>query len=164
MTIHSNPLDAKIAARNAVHAAALEYWPKLRVALCPFVGKKITTVSGRLTAKVLAALPESGAGRAQPTPVHLWYQASSYTLRVTFEVCECSAGRHDCSIAQYAETCIPLGDIKDGVLTDLIAPYDLRTDYNADNIRELREQVQTVRNELQTLENCLVHFGEHDNG
>lgn len=160
--MHATALDAKVAARNRVHALALAHWEEMREALRPFIGRKVQNVGGDIAAKVKAVLP-TGEGWEGLHRMH--YEATSYSLRVSLHTVESGpgmCGRTDYQIAHYAEVSLHLGSLDKGVLTELGQIYPLRTDYTAAEVQRWREELDAADKAKREAEYRLVLFGQYD--
>lgn len=160
MKVYATRLEAKVAARNAVNALALEMAPKMIEALKPFVGQKILNQGSVLSAKVKAALPPTEATHER----HFWYSPSEYGVWAHFKTCICSAGNQpDYTVASYAEQAFLIGDIKDHVLTGIRNGQTARTDFTTEEVRKAREAFKAAQSALDDARSALCGFGEYDN-
>lgn len=163
--MNKTQLEAKVAARNAVHALVLEILPKVRAAVAPLVGKKVACKAGGLTVaaqKVLDPL------RIEPSEFarHLWFRVSDYSLSVEFRTCEIYPLRGDASGSAYADSSWTIGDIREGTLTSLYEggqASSVRTDYTVAEVEKLREVESAARKTADDTKYALCHFGTRDN-
>lgn len=158
--IHTNTLAAKVAARNAVNRFANEWYAKAVEALKPFIGQKICKVDDTLLKKVKEALPEfPWSNQTQG-----FYRADRYTLKFDLKTHECSRGKGgpDYSVASYADQILYLGDLTDGVLTQLYDAPNFKTDYTEEFIVQTREAVRQAETALNKVRNSLGDFGMWD--
>lgn len=160
MKVYATRLEAKVAARNAVNALALEMTPKMIEALKPFVGQKILNQGNVLSAKVKATLPAT-----EHTPERqFWYTANQYSVWVNFKTCTCSAGNQpDYTVASYAEQAFLIGDVEGHTLKSVLNSQSARTDFTTEEVRKAREAFKAAQSALDDARSALCGFGEYDN-
>lgn len=152
---HPTQLAAKVAARNAVHAALIAAAPAYFALGAQFAGKKIRKADGSFTKEFRAALPVGAMGD--------YWLSSNYSLARVFKVCV-NGPRH----AAYAEATLYIGEIEGSTLKNVeysaqFKPENFRTDYDAATIAGARLDVSAKRRALQEAESAISYFGEHDN-
>ena len=154
-----NKIETKVAARNEVNTIARAYTAKCRLALAPFIGKKILLSSGGNSAKFTAA-----AG-ALNLPISCYISTGhGYSVTANFRVAKTSdAGTF------YAEATLYLFDIDRAGVMVANPAYDshvdadhYRTDFDAESIVYARGAVAAARAALQIAERNLCSFGEND--
>ncbi len=161
-------LNAKVRAQNKVNARANALHPELLEIFRPYVGKKILTNSG-FVAKLkpaLAALRE----RESAAKFQLCPGSTTYTLSFSLRGWESYNGE------QYggasAEATLYVGDMNrpgsgvysgDALATLHTEPPALRTDYSADEVRELRKTAAAAEQAARDAESALFPFGKYDN-
>lgn len=157
--VHASPLAAKVAAVNAANKLAVELYPKLREVFEPFVGQKIEKADGTLLAKIAKLMPEFPC-----TPgLHVYKYGSDYSLAWCVKTCESSSGRTgDYQIANYHETMVYVGNIKNGVLVDFYKAPELRTDYTVEAVEAAREAYKKAKQAADDAQSKLHPFGEYD--
>jgi hypothetical protein len=172
----SERLNAKVRAYNRVNKRALELHAELLAIFRPFVGKKVLTNSG-FVAKLR---PQIEALRAREGQTHqggfqLFHNSSTYSLTFTLKAWEPYQGEQ--YGGAYAEATIHVGefgrmgassgehcDVARDVLAKLIElPPNLRTDYNADEVRDLRIEAKKLEERAREAQSALYPFGQYDN-
>ena len=161
-------LQNKVDARNKVNALAMQYREDLVAILAPYMGKKIRKVSGYggWVKALEPALDDLAARyREQGCRTYCSFSVNSFwaELSVSYET-----GEHSCS---YVKQQISIGRCQtensygkgkaDGVLTELteLQPCDFyQTDWTADVVVHLQNQVRQAREELRELEAKLRRF------
>jgi hypothetical protein len=161
-------LQNKVDARNKVNALALQYREDLVEILKPYLGKKIRKVSGYggWVKALEPALDDLAARyREQGCRTYCTFCITSFwaELSVSYET-----GPHSCD---YVKQQISIGKCQtedshargkaDGVLTELddFQPGDFyQTDWTADVVVHLQNQVRQAREELRELEAKLRRF------
>lgn len=163
--IHSNQLEAKVSARNRVNAALPIIHTALVKALEPFVGKKVETVHGGLTAKVANVLAPVIVKLEADLGAFICHSSTSHSLRFYVKVCEVFPSRYpDTQIASYAEASLDVAEVPSMVLTELyLQPPTPRTDYTVDEIIRARADVAAARTALSLAQSKLQGFGEFEN-
>ena len=161
-------LQNKVDARNKVNVLALQYRKDLVEILTPYLGKKIRKVSGyggwvKALEKAMDGL--AARYREQGCRTYCTFSITSFwaELQVSYET-----GERSCS---YVKQQITIGKCKtedswakgkaDGVLTELddFQPGDFyQTDWTADVVVHLQNQVRQAREELRELEAKLRRF------
>lgn len=139
-------LQAKVAARNAVHSEIRRFAPSFLLALAPFVGK----ADGSFTQAFKDAMPNAGQ----------YWNSSRYSLSRVFKA-DAQGERSN----YYQDATVYLGEIEGNVLQKLhdFDPNNFPVNYNADDILAARAEVRAAQEALNRAERKLVHFGEHDN-
>jgi exosome complex RNA-binding protein Rrp4 len=160
MKTHKTQLEAKVGARNAVNAFALEKVVEMVAALEPFIGQKILNQGDLLSAKVKAALPDTECSVDR----HYWYSANRYSVYANFKTSQCSQSNHpDTQLAGYAEISFCLGEIEGGKLIKVQANHVARTDYTVAEVLQARLELKAAQEALSKAQSKLAGFGEFDN-
>jgi len=166
MNIHPNTLAARCAAFNRANTEANRLAPLYLAALAPFVGKQVIKAAGGFLEKVKAVFPKTAhpdtPGRADGCTV--WESSGAgYSLTFTVKTCELSASRSpDCQIGNYAEACVYVAELSNGVLTKLCPLQPRRTDYSPDQIAALRKEAERTREAARNAESACHPFGLFD--
>jgi hypothetical protein len=121
-------------------------------ALAPFVGQKIEKVNGDLLAKVSNALPM--------VPFFRYRNPSNHSLCYVVKESQSLADGNGCV---YEEAYVYIGEMSNGVLTKLCNRPELRTDYDAEEIKQLRMRAEVAREQARNAEAALGSFGMFDN-
>jgi len=170
----SERLNAKVRAHNKVNARANELHPELLEMFRPFVGKKILTQSG-FVAKLkpqIDALRERERGRGR---FDLYSHSTSYSLTFSLKAWESYQGEEHGG--SYAEAYINVGELgrlgatngehcdtpRDALASLIELPPNVRTDYSAEEVRELRAKAQALADQAREAESALYPFGKYDN-
>ena len=153
-------LEAKVIAHNRANEVANELHPKLVEIFEPYLGQKITKKDGGLLKKIADQLPESRYHDAYPSPTVMFYlNNSNYSLSFTVKTCAQILDSHGCV---YAESTVYVGRFQDGEFSE-ITPLDTkRTDYNADEVTQLREAYKVAERAARDAESKLYPFGQYD--
>ena len=161
-------LQNKVDARNKVNALALQYREDLVEILTPYLGKKIRKVSGYggwVKALEPALDDLSRRYREQDCRTYVTFSINSFWAELSVSY---STGEYSCG---YVKQQINIGNCQtedsygsgkaDGVLTELsdFNPGDFyQTDWTADVVVHLQNQVRQAREELRELEAKLRRF------
>lgn len=149
--MRSQELPAKIKATNRANAEAMATQTKLLDFFRQYVGQRIFKADGSLFAKIEGKWPDLPY---EPS-LRFWRPTSDYTLSWRVSACE-NYGDHTCT---YAEAAIPVGVISNGVLTELVEPVPLRTDYSLDEVLALRESAKEARRVYDAAKDACWPFG-----
>jgi len=174
MNNYGERLNAKVRAYNKVNARAMELQPELLAIFRPYVGKKILTNSG-FVAKLRPVLEEFRKRVNASGPFQLITGSTSYWLSYTLKAWEPYQGEKYGGAS--AEATIHVGELgrlgaTNGehcdVARDVLAtleqkPLELRADYSADEVRELRKAAQEAEERAREAEHALYPFGKYDN-
>jgi hypothetical protein len=172
----SERLNAKVRAYNKVNARANELHRELLAIFRPYVGKKILTQSG-FVAKlrpVIDALRDRERGPDHRHGFQLYTGSTSYTLTFTLKAWEPNGGEYG---GAYAEATLYVGELgrlganhgehcdtaRDCLAKLHTEPLALRTDYNADEVRRLREEAKKLEERAREAQSALYPFGQYDN-
>lgn len=154
-------LDAKVAAVNKANAEANRLRPLFIEAFRPFVGKKILTHSGlaqkpkEIVAKLLP--PWKPDGYTTPTT---YREPSNFSLRFTVKVCVNTPTGDGCA---YHEATFTVGELDGYNLKDITEPAgQLRTDYTAAEVRQLRKNIDEAEKAKHDAESKLSPFSRYD--
>ena len=163
MNRYTNVLEAKVAARNCVNAAAMKLAPGMLAELAPFMGKKLLNQGSHPSEKAAAKMPKDN----QCQGLQWWYRASGDWLYCNLKATAhypSRSGDYDC--ATYAETRICLAKVDGNVLVALEPLPVFRVDYSTEEVREAREalkKAQAIKREAES-NSAIQFFGEYDQG
>lgn len=151
----NNPSDSLIAlvtAKNRANAEANRLQPLAIEAIRPFFGKKILKADGCLLAKVEEAMKPALQVVA---PIRVWRDSSRYSLNYVIRTYESSIS---------AESYFTLGELDNhsGNLVKLAEPTTHKTDYNAEEIAQLRLEAEKAKEIARKAENACHPFGLFD--
>lgn len=152
-------LAAKVRAVNN----AGDYVNKLYAVLLPIftaaVGDKIVKAGGQFTAKFAAKLPELPKLPSLHVR-HEWNSSTSVTFVVkTCEHCPAPSGTYD--LAQYHETWVRVGNLRNHVLTEVYpAPDPWRTGWTVDEVIAARKKCAEARDAYHNARTACYPFGE----
>ena len=145
--------EAHVRAVNMANAAAIELYPKLAELFRPLVGTKIEKVDGTLLAKIAMTLPEFPCTPA----LHVYKHTSNYSLAWSVKTCVSIPG-----YCVYYEATVYVGNMRNGVLTELSKPFSARTDYTADEVIQKRDVYEKAKQAADDARSDLFPFGERD--
>lgn len=146
-------LQAKVEAVNLANRYANEIHPILSAAVTPFVGQQVLKVD-QFLAKVKKVIPEL----ACTVPLHVYRNTSDYSLSWTVKTCVSDGRGH----AVYHETTVYVGELRNGVLTQLSSFEKLREDYTAEEVERLRAAYREAKSVADKAHSALHPFGEYD--
>ena len=158
---YAKRLAAKVQAHNELDAMVNEWFPKIRSALEPWVGQKVSLITGGKPYKLQKLIDSLNLPNDFQKQILVSFDR--YSAKVTFKNC---VSIPDDSY-QSAETVVYLGDMQmqNGlVLGDLrytFTPY--KTDYTVEKVILARQQVEDAKKALSDALSALHPFGEHDN-
>jgi hypothetical protein len=154
-------LDAKIAARNKLNAAINANLPRMIATLIPLIGKKIQKTDGTILEKIKPILPIEGESvKAENVTWH--YSIQGRDFKVFFKIHTSFNERQ--YERQYDEATFYIAKLDGGILKEVCEDREpLRTDFSAQTIQRLRNEVKEARRVLHDKESELRGFGEWDN-
>ena len=148
-------LKAKVKAVNRAHAYGHELYAALTTIFKYRVAEKIFKADGTLTAKCLKLLPTLPCG----VDLHVYKLVSDYSLGWTVKTCEQIEGESACL---YYDITVYIGEVQNGVLMRLSAPFVGRSDYTPEEIAGKREAVRQAEETLGKAKSALWPFTERD--
>ena len=155
-------VELQVEARNRLNALALDYQQSLKAILEPYVGKKVRKVSGYggWVKALEEQVHELDRGYLQQgVRVHCVFSVTRFWAELSYSYkvgngCSVQTFResvwlgHCCTDATYSNDKHPAG-----VLTELAEnATDLRTDWNAEEVIDLRNQIEYQQHQLRELE------------
>ena len=154
----ANRLAAKVAAHNQVNQLANEWWPKIAAVLKPWVGKKVSLVTGGKPHKLKAEL--DALNMPSDWAKQIIVSFDTYNAKIHF--------KSSVSIAddgnQNAEQTVYFGDM-DGEnlkhLRDNLEPF--KTDYSVDAVKSARDAFKVAEKAFSDARSALYPFGEREN-
>jgi hypothetical protein len=169
-------LNARVRAYNKVNARAITLHRELVEIFRPFVGKKILTNAGfvaklrPLIERIREREQEPGRGRFQ-----FYTHSTTYSLTFVLKAWESYQGEEHGG--SYAEAVINVGELgrlgatngghcdvpRDALASLIELPPNLRTDYNAEEVRALRKAAQAAEEKAREAEHAVYPFGKYDN-
>lgn len=151
-------LAARVRAVNRCYKIANERYPVLLAHFRQFVGQKIETNEGNLTAKVGKKLPTF---KDEKIGDGFFRYRSNYSLAWTVKTCE---QVEDTSGCVYYETTFYVGKMDNGVLTALEeGRTDSPTDYKVETVVAARKAYRIAKEAADEAQGKLHPFGEYDN-
>lgn len=151
--MNTSVLAARVRAVNRAHAYAAKLYPQLAEPFRPLVGQKIMKAGGTLMAKYAAMLPKLPYGQGlQVTPHH-----TDYSLSWTVKTWESVDGG-----GYYYDIGVYIGNLRNGVLTELCKPFEGRTDYDPLEVHAARERYKEAKRLADEAHSALWPFGEYD--
>lgn len=127
---HKDELAAKVAAVNLAHKAANELHPVLAEYFRPLVGQTITKKDGTLLERIKKLLPKFNIS----PNISVFGSGSRYSLSFTIKTVM-NYGTHFCT---YYEVNLFIGNMRNGVLTDMEAVIERPTNYTVEDVLEKR--------------------------
>lgn len=164
-TIHENQLAAKVAARNRVNSLLPKVQLALGIALTPFLGKKLLTVNGTLTAKAAESLRPVVDAMEKETGAFICFSPCNHSVRYYVKVCEVFPSRYPgTTIASYAEASVDVAELAGMMLSQIYSgTVNPRADYTVAEIKSARAEVAAARTALSLAQSKLAGFGEFEN-
>lgn len=155
-------LEAQVAAWNKVNARANELAVTLADAFRPLLGKKIIVNGGGLMEKYKHLCPPRQNAISE-VGVDACHSNNLFSLHWHVKASERYFNARGDTFTCYAETSVSVGRIADHILTEVETPCtDRRTDYTADEVRRLREEVEAAEKAFHQAENALSPFTRYD--
>jgi hypothetical protein len=154
----SQVLEARVDGVNEAHAYANELYPKLAAVFKPLVGKPVEKVTGGLFEKYKKLLPELPS----TVPIHVYKNSSNYTLSWVVKSCKTVTQPDGYGHAYYYEATVYIGDLQNGVLTQLYDPPNFKTDFSAADIAVKRVVYKKAQEIADKAKSDLFPFGEYD--
>lgn len=159
---HTNALAAKVAATNRANHAVVLLQRYVAQRLRPFIGQKVlkqTNWGMTLTKKVSEYVGEIKCDRAGEH-FHISAQGAWISVRLSVSRCYKENERRESSSSYEAYASV--GKVDCDILTELVEPPKLRTDYTEAEIRGKRAQLKLARDQVSRAESALEGFGEYD--
>jgi hypothetical protein len=156
--IYAARLENKVKAHNLLGQLVNEWQPKIKQALLPWVGQKVSLVTGGKPVKLKLDLSALEMPDAFDSFIRVSFD--QYSAKVHYRTCV----THPVGGTNYAETCVYLGDMEGANLKDLhyeFTPYP--TDYTVDKIITARLAFKAAEEKLSAARSALHPFGEHEN-
>lgn len=165
--VYPSPLAARCAAFNRANAEANRLAPLYLAALAPFVGLPVLKADGTWRQKVRDAFPAplQPANVSPSRQFSVWTETGAgYSVCFHVKAMEASAGRSDdYQIANYAESYVYVGELRDGVLTKIGNPNGpLPTDYSPEAVAAARKLAEETRQAARDAESACQPFGLFD--
>lgn len=154
-TTYRTALEAKVVAVNRANEQAAVIHSTLADIVRPFVGQKIETATGDLTAKLRKLLPEL----PNSPSLRVYRYHSPYSLAWVVKTCV----QYSKNFCIYHETTLYIGDLEAGVLKvvhELGPP--LRTDYTVGEVLSSRAKYEAAKRAADAARDALYPFGEYD--
>ena len=148
-------LAAKVKAVNQAHTHANQLALLLRTTFEPLVGHQITKCDGTLMAKVKKLMP----AMPNTATLQVYRSTSVYSLAFTVKTCQMIAQTCTCL---YYEVTFDVGDLDNGILSQLTGLCHHRTDYTAEEIQGKRDTYQAAKKIYNQAQSDLYPFGERD--
>jgi hypothetical protein len=144
-------LEANITATNNANDAANKLQDRLLPIFAPLVGQNLFKVDGSLLAKIAKLVPDL------PYTDRLRYhrEGSSYVLSWTVTASE----NYGDSYCTYARASARIGLLENGVLTSLIGPMNLKTDYQLAEVLAARETAKEAERVFNAAKGACDPFG-----
>jgi hypothetical protein len=153
-----NQLAAFVLATKAAHKYANELHPLLYEAVKPFVGSKVLTADGSLTAKLKKALPEMPHSVALRVSRLSHNSGFPHELAFVVKTCQLIPESEGCL---YDEECVYVGNLSNGVLTDMCHPVtDRKCDYRLEEIEAQQAEVKRLKKLYEEAKSNLYPFPE----
>ena len=155
-------LTCQVNARNQVNQMINEWLPKIKAVLQPWIGQKVSLVTGGKTAKVREQLNQLGLPSERQKQITVSFD--NYTAKAFFRV-GVSIGDQSKSAE---ETCY-LGDLINGfVLKDLHYEHSTyKTNYDKEDVikarKALKDAEEAFSSVISSARSALYPFSEHDN-
>lgn len=146
-------LKARVTGVNRAHVYASQLSVTLSEIFRPLVEQKLFKVDGTLLEKYKKLLPEF----PNTVSLHVYKHTSDYSLAWGVKTCEEVEG-----IAYYYEVIVYVGNMLNGVLVDISAPFKGRTDYTPEEITTKRETYCQAKKACDDAQSALYPFGEYD--
>src|SRR4051812_4379610 len=128
-----NPvLEAKVKAVNAANKYGHELYNSLVPIFKPLIGCKIEKQDGQLLKSIQKQLPEFPYNNK----LSVYKITSNYSLAYCVKTCVMIDGMEFCV---YHEAVVCIGNMREGVLLEILSPFKEKTDYSAEEIQSLRE-------------------------
>lgn len=133
-------LAAKVEAQNKAHQIALDIYPQLVAIFSPLVGQTIYKQDG-LLAKIANQLPQF-----VNTPQEMViFRSSQYSLAWKIRTTAPTGGSGVGESCVYREVILYIGDVRDCILTGIVARPSLRTDYTVEEIEQKRATYRAMK-------------------
>lgn len=151
-------LETKVAGRNQLNAAINLWFPKIREMLLPWVGQKVSLVTGGKPHKLVKAIQDLQLPNDHNFQIQIRFER--YSAQVWFRNCICI--KDDTAI--YSEQTVYLGDMDGANLKDLHYTFEpWRTNYTVESINAARKALKDAEKAVSDAKSALYPFSEHDN-
>lgn len=146
-------LSAKVIAVNRVHSVANDLYPKLVEVFKPYVGCKLFKATGGFLKKIEDIVPSFDIPKMQ-----VYRHNSEYNIAWTVKTSEQDGD----STSLYYSTTVYIGNISNGVLTDIMSREDCRTDFTVEEVEEKQRLLKEAYKAYDKAKSALFPFEERD--
>lgn len=153
----STPLEVKVKLVNLCHSEAKKLFVQMKRALADCVGRKIEKVDGGLFESIKKLLPDL----PNTFNISIYRNSSRHSLSWNVKVGG-TVHVNGNERAIYHDVGVYVGNMSDGVLTSFYDTIDLRDDYTAEEIVNLRADYKIKKKAAEAAESKLFPFGEID--
>jgi hypothetical protein len=146
-------LTAKVIAVNRVNTVANDLYPKLVEAFKPYVGQKLFKAAGGFLKKIEEIVPS-----LEYPEMQVYRHNSEYNIAWTVKTSEQDGD----STSLYYSTTIYIGNVSNGVLTDIMSRDETRTDFTVEEIQGKQRVLQAAQDAYNKAKSALFPFEERD--
>lgn len=146
-------LTAKVIAVNRVNSVANEIYPKLVEVFKPYVGCKLFKTNGGFLKKIEDIVPSFDLPLMQ-----IYRHNSEYNIAWTVKTSEQDGD----STCLYYSTTVYIGNVSNGILTDIMSREDCRTDFTVEEIHEKQRVLKEASKAYDNAKSALFPFEERD--
>lgn len=165
MKKHSNALAAKVAAVNLANAEANRLSPILTEFFRPYLGAKILKTDNTLLESIKKNLPEFPTWQKTERELESYLTAGAgYSLRLNIRATQAYTNYRGDYAEQSAEASVYICEIQNQIMGKLYPAHERRDNYSAEEIAELREQLEKAERVVSSLKSKLVEFGSYEQG
>lgn len=143
-----NKLAAKIRAVNTANEQGKLLYGQIVEKITPFIGTKILKTGDKLIKKIAQEIEAP-----YNNDLLIYQNPSRYTLSYVVKSSCRDGGEYESH-----EAVVYIGNIRDGILTDLFCPFNERSDFSTQEIIETMDEIKNLEKKLDQEKNKIYPF------
>jgi hypothetical protein len=147
-TYTNSRLAAKVKAVNAANEQGKLFYKHVAEKITPFIGTKIFKANNTLIKKIAQEIISPEIDN-----ITIYQNWSNYTLSYVIN----STCRDGSEYESY-DACVYIGNIRDGILINLLEPFNERSDFSTQEIVETMAEIKNLEEKLDQEKNKIYPF------
>lgn len=143
-----NKLAAKIRAVNTANEQGKLLYEQIVEKITPFIGTKVFRADNTLIKKIAQEIETP-----QEKDILIYQNSSRYTLSYVVKSSCRDGGEYESH-----EVMVYIGNIRDGILTDLLEPFNERSDFSTQEIIDVMAAIKNLEEKLSQAKNQIYAF------